>query len=438
MSAMKAVRIHNYGDAAVLSYEDAPQPTAAAGELLIQVMATTANPFDYAARAGYLAGWYAFTFPVTLGLDVSGIVAAVGEGVTEFAPGDAVFARADPAKNGAYAEYIALPASEVAHKPASLDYLQAAALPHVGFTAWSALMEAGGLTTGQTVLIHGAAGGVGSLAVQLAKWRGATVIGTASGGTPELVRDGDTGLCVEGGDARALADAIEQLLGDPALRERLSASARRLIEHGVPLVGVNLGRLGFLTDISRTDACERLGEMLDGRFSEETRFMLDAEVLRAGERVFHTLALNDVVVNKGDLGRMIEFDLSIDGEFVYTQRSDGMIVSTPTGSTAYVLSANGPILHPSVGGIALVPLCPHALTARPITIPDTCRIDIDLLPHQDARVHFDGQTRFDLRSGDRVRLTRSSRALRLLHPEGYSYFAMLREKLHWSASPRHN
>jgi NAD+ kinase len=144
------------------------------------------------------------------------------------------------------------------------------------------------------------------------------------------------------------------------------------------------------------------------------------------------------VVNKGDLGRMIEFDLSIDGEFVYTQRSDGMIVSTPTGSTAYALSANGPILHPSVGGIALVPMCPHALTARPITLPDTCRIDITLLPPQDARVHFDGQARFDLRAGDCVRITRSPHVLRLLHPEGYSYFAMLGGKLHWSAIPRHS
>ncbi|MBP7614051.1 MAG: NAD kinase [Thauera sp.] len=213
-------------------------------------------------------------------------------------------------------------------------------------------------------------------------------------------------------------------------------TARRLIEHGVPLVGVNLGRLGFLTDIARTSATERLGEILDGAYAEEERFMLDVEVLRSGERVFHTLALNDVVVNKGDLGRMIEFELSIDGEFVYTQRSDGMIVSTPTGSTAYALSANGPILHPSVGGIALVPLCPHALTARPITLPDTCRIDIALLPPHDARVHFDGQTRFELRAGDCVRLTRSSRSLRLLHPKGYSYFAMLRQKLHWSAAPR--
>lgn len=215
-------------------------------------------------------------------------------------------------------------------------------------------------------------------------------------------------------------------------------SARRLAEHGVPLVGVNLGRLGFLTDVARSEALERLGEIVEGRYREESRFMLDAEVVRGGERVFHTLALNDVVVNKGDLGRMIEFDLLIDGEFVYTQRSDGMIVSTPTGSTAYALSANGPILHPGVDGIALVPLCPHALTARPVTLPASCNIEIVLLPPHDARVHFDGQARFDARAGDRVKLGRSPLAVRLLHPEGYNYYAMLREKLHWSATPRHN
>jgi NAD+ kinase len=214
-------------------------------------------------------------------------------------------------------------------------------------------------------------------------------------------------------------------------------TARRLSEHAVPLVGINQGRLGFLTDIGRDAALAKLGEILDGRYTEESRAMLDAEVVRGGHRVFQTLAFNDVVVNKGDLGRMIEFDLSIDDEYVYTQRSDGMILSTPTGSTAYALSANGPILHPNVGGIALVPLCPHALTARPITLPDSSLIEITLLPPHDARVHFDGQTRFDARAGDRVRVTRSPNVVRLLHPEGYSYFAMLREKLHWSAAPRH-
>lgn len=230
------------------------------------------------------------------------------------------------------------------------------------------------------------------------------------------------------------ADLAVVLGGDGTLLN----SACRLAEYEVPLVGVNQGRLGFLTDISRDVALEKIDEILQGRYAEESRILLDAEVLRSNQRVFRTVALNDVVVNKGELGRMIEFDLRIDGEFVYTQRSDGMIISTPTGSTAYALSANGPILHPSVEGIALVPMCPHTLTARPITLPNSCRIDIVLLPPHDSRVHFDGQTRYDTRAGDTVRISRSPHRVRLLHPEGYSYFAMLREKLHWSSTPRHS
>lgn len=214
------------------------------------------------------------------------------------------------------------------------------------------------------------------------------------------------------------------------------SAARRLAENDVPLMGVNQGRVGFLTDVGREEALERIAEMLDGHYAEESRFMLDAEVLRRGERIFRALALNDVVVNKGDVGRLIEFDLKIDDEYVYTQRSDGMIIATPTGSTAYALSANGPILHPSIRGIALVPLCPHALTARPVTLPDTCKIEVALLPPHDARLHFDGHSRFDARAGDCVRITRSPHVIRLLHPPSYSYFAMLREKLHWSAVPR--
>ena len=213
-------------------------------------------------------------------------------------------------------------------------------------------------------------------------------------------------------------------------------AARRLAEYSVPLVGVNEGRLGFLTDIPRDELEVGLGAILDGKGVEVRRFMLDVAVLRGSRQVFHTIALNDVVVNKGELGRMIEFDVRIDDEYVYTQRSDGMIISTPTGSTAYALSANGPILHPDVVGIALVPLCPHTLTARPVTLPDNCTIDIALLAPHDARVHFDGQERFDARSGDCIRVTRSPHQIRMMHPPGYSYFAMLREKLHWSASPR--
>ncbi|MBA3904181.1 MAG: NAD kinase [Rhodocyclaceae bacterium] len=213
-------------------------------------------------------------------------------------------------------------------------------------------------------------------------------------------------------------------------------AARQLAETGVPLVGVNQGRLGFMTDLAQNSMLDGMADLLDGSFQSEERFLLEAEVLRGSERVFQTLALNDVVVNKGELGRMIEFAVSIDREFIYNQRSDGIIVATPTGSTAYALSANGPILHPAVPGIALVPLCPHALSNRPITVSDTSHIEIVVHPPHSARVHADGQARFELASGDHVRVARSNRSIRFLHPLGYSYFAMLREKLHWSETPR--
>ncbi|MBK9020341.1 MAG: NAD kinase [Sulfuritalea sp.] len=214
-------------------------------------------------------------------------------------------------------------------------------------------------------------------------------------------------------------------------------AARQLARFDVPLVGINQGRLGFMTDIALDGMIESITALLEGRFSRERRFLLNSEVLRDGEAAYQTLALNDVVVNKGELGRMIELEVKVDAELIHVLRADGLIVSTPTGSTAYALSANGPILHPSVPGIAIVPLCPHALSNRPITVSDSSTIDITLPPPHDARVHFDGQTRFDARAGDVVRMRRSSHGVTLLHPPGYSYFAMLREKLHWSATPRH-
>jgi NADPH:quinone reductase-like Zn-dependent oxidoreductase len=186
---MKAVRIHAYGDSSALVYEDAPRPEVGASEILIRVHATTVNPFDCAARSGYMTEFYPYTLPYTPGLDVSGIVEEVGADVTEFAPGDAVFGRADPACCGANAEFAAVAASNVALKPASLDHTQAAALPHVSLTAWRALIDAAHVSEGQTVLIHAAAGGVGSLAVQLAKWRGAKIIGTASGYNMDFLRE---------------------------------------------------------------------------------------------------------------------------------------------------------------------------------------------------------------------------------------------------------
>jgi len=180
MTSMNAVRIHSYGGPDVLSYEDAPRPKAGSGEVLIHVHATTVNGFDVAARAGYVVDYFDYELPTLLGLDVSGVIEEVGSGVTNFALGDEVYARANPAHNGAYAEYISVVATDVAAKPASLDHNQAAALSHVGVTARLALFELADLDKGQTILIHAAAGGTGHIAVQLAQLRGAKVVGTAS------------------------------------------------------------------------------------------------------------------------------------------------------------------------------------------------------------------------------------------------------------------
>jgi NAD+ kinase len=231
----------------------------------------------------------------------------------------------------------------------------------------------------------------------------------------------------------AEADLAVVLGGDGTMLN----TARHLAASGVPLVGVNQGRLGFMTDIARETMREGMTAILRGEYSRERRMLLEATVERSGEIIFKTEALNDVVVNKGDLGRMIELEVKVDGELIHVLRADGLIVSTPTGSTAYALSANGPILHPAVAGIAIVPLCPHALSNRPITVSDCSQIEIGLLPPHDARIHFDGQTRFDARAGDVVSVARSAQGVTLLHPPGYSYFAMLREKLQWSSTPRY-
>lgn len=213
-------------------------------------------------------------------------------------------------------------------------------------------------------------------------------------------------------------------------------AARQLARYRVPLIGVNQGRLGFMTDIARSDMLTRMDDLLDGKFVPETRLMLDAEILRGNRTVVTNLALNDVVVDKGATGRMIEFELFVDGEFIYRLRADGLIVATSTGSTAYALSANGPILHPQVSAIALVPLCPHALSNRPILIGDRNEIEIRVVHATDSRAHFDGQVTVDLRSDDRVRIRRSEYSICLLHPPGHSYFAMLRQKLRWSERPK--
>jgi NAD+ kinase len=212
----------------------------------------------------------------------------------------------------------------------------------------------------------------------------------------------------------------------------LLAAARNLVQHRVPVVGVNQGRVGFMTDIGHTDMSAGIGAVLEGRYTLEERALLDAEIRRGQETVLRTIALNEAVIGKGAQGRLIEFTLSLDGEFIYTLRADGMIVATPTGSTAYALSAQGPILHPGVPALALVPLNPHTLSARPVSVTDRCVIEIALVRALDARAHFDGLALADMQEGDRLVLKRSAGAVRFVHPPGYRYFATLREKLGWS------
>ncbi|HYR35846.1 MAG TPA: NAD(+) kinase [Burkholderiales bacterium] len=212
----------------------------------------------------------------------------------------------------------------------------------------------------------------------------------------------------------------------------LLAAARNLVRHRVPVVGINQGRVGFMTDIGHRDMTAGIGAILDGKYTIEERALLDAEILRGRESVLRTLALNEAVVGKGSQGRLIEFELSLDGEFVYSLRADGMIVATPTGSTAYALSAQGPILHPAVPALAVVPLAPHTLSARPVSVSDRSVIEISLKHALDARAHFDGLALADMQQGDRLVLKRSADTVRFVHPPGYRYFATLREKLGWS------
>jgi NAD+ kinase len=208
--------------------------------------------------------------------------------------------------------------------------------------------------------------------------------------------------------------------------------ARALAPHDVALVGVNQGRLGFLTDISMESMSQTIAEILDGHFVEEPRMLLDTEVFRGEQSLSRVLAFNDASVSKGAEGGLIELEVRIDGQFVYYLRADGLIVATPTGSTAYALSASGPIVHPALSVIALVPVCPHALSNRPIVISSESVIEILMHHCPDSRVHFDSHSHLVLEAGDRIVLRRYERPIRLLHPRGHSYYHMLRQKLHWS------
>ena len=223
------------------------------------------------------------------------------------------------------------------------------------------------------------------------------------------------------------SDAVVVLGGDGTML----SIARELAPHGAPLIGINQGRLGFLTDITVEDMFDAVAEILSGQYVAEERILLNGQIRRNGERVFEATAFNDVVLGKGGSGRLIDLEIAINSEFVYSQRADGLVVTTPTGTTAYALSAGGPIVPPTLEAVAVVPICPHTLSARPIVVSSHSRIELHLTYADDARVHFDGQLHFDLQSGDHVWITRANRPVTLLHPHSYSYYDTLRQKLHW-------
>jgi len=225
----------------------------------------------------------------------------------------------------------------------------------------------------------------------------------------------------------AHADLAVVLGGDGTML----TAARSLVEHGVPLVGVNRGRFGFLADITTETMLQNVASILDGEYVQEQRMLLGACIMRDGQELSEGRALNDVVISKAATVRLIELELHIDCEFVHRQRSDGLILATPTGTTAYALSAGGPLLHPTLEAIALVPICPHTLSNRPFAINSASKVEITLLHADDARVHFDGQLHSDLHPGDKVVVRRLPKTVKLLHPRGHSHYAMLREKLHW-------
>ena len=207
---------------------------------------------------------------------------------------------------------------------------------------------------------------------------------------------------------------------------------RQLAPFAVPLIGINQGRLGFITDISLEKFRLTLAPMLRGDYVEDRRSLMHASVMRDGHCVFDALAMNDVVVNRGAISGMVELRVEVGGHFVAKQRADGLIIATPTGATAYALSAGGPLLHPSVPGWVLCPIAPHTLSNRPIVLSDDTEVTIEIVAGRDASANFDSQSLASLLHGDRITVQRSRHSILFLHPRGWSYFDTLRKKLHWN------
>ena len=209
-------------------------------------------------------------------------------------------------------------------------------------------------------------------------------------------------------------------------------AARNLVDYDVPIMGINLGRLGFLVDISPDEMNQRMHEILNGQYEEEHRIMLSSEIRHSNGSVNHNDAFNDVVIHKWEVARMIETETYINGKFLNAMRSDGLIVSTPTGSTAYALSGGGPILEPDMDAMVLVPICPHTMSYRPIVIDGNSEIEVHVKDSTEkAQITCDGQINLGLVSGDKVLIRKKDKVVRLIHPRKHDHYEILRAKLHW-------
>lgn len=253
-----------------------------------------------------------------------------------------------------------------------------------------------------------------------------------------------------------LDQPVAKILNDPSIegysREQIGKScdlcvviggdgtmlnaARSMVDHDVPLVGVNLGRLGFLADISPADLIGNMEDILAGKYTTEERILLYSTIVRNGEIINQSNAFNDVVLHRSEVGRMIEVEICVNGKFINNRRSDGLIVSTPTGSTAYALSGGGPLMYPMLDAVVIVPICPHTLSQRPIVMAMNADTEIEIFLHDEnigsAQVTCDGQIKITLEAKDRIIIKRKEKFIRLIHPPGYDYFDILRAKLRWA------
>lgn len=281
--------------------------------------------------------------------------------------------------------------------------------------------------------------GIEATLIGIAQWleaRGITVVFEAEGATQLLSAASDDAKAkiktISVDDIPTAADLAIVVGGDGTML----GLARSVAGSKIPLLGINHGRLGFMTDIPLSHWPDVLEDIFAGNYKEEIRSLLTAKVMRNGQAVFSAPALNDVVISRGSSGRMVDIQVDVDGVFMYAQRADGLIVSTPTGSTAYALSANGPILYPSLAGIVLVPVAPQSLSNRPIVLPETCKIAIRVQDADEARVHCDMQVFAALEENDVIEVSLHETGVHFIHPPEHSFFATLRQKLNWHAAPQ--